>query len=216
MAEAEPLVVMMHGVTAAGKTTMSKYLARALPATRLSTSEVKRAAGASAAQQGDDRRDEAYVEVARCLKESLATGGSFVLDGTYALRRWREPIYRMCRELKVHLHIAYCVCDDDDEIQRRITDRKRRAPKSPDSEADRFFFYVSEKHHFEELLADDFSQGGPESIIVIDTFRGTLNVVTLSRSSNELASVMRSLSEILGEEPKGRGSAANPGFAADA
>jgi predicted kinase len=197
------LVVMMHGVTAAGKTTTSKYLAQALNAIRLATSQVRGAVGARAAAQGDERRDEAYAEVADRLRVGLRTGGRFVLDGTYALRRWREPIYRICGELKVPLYVVHCVCDDEDEVHRRIEDRKRRAPKSPDSEADRFFFLVSEKHHFEELLADDFRQGGPEAIIVVDTFKGALNTVSLVVSDSSVAGVIRNLWEILGNEPMG-------------
>jgi len=194
---------MMHGVTAAGKTTTSKYLAQFFKATRLATSQVRAAVGARAAPQGDERRDSAYAEVADRLKVGLRSEGRFVLDGTYALRRWREPVYKICRDFKAPLYVVYCVCDDEDEIHRRIEDRKRRAPKSPDTEADRFFFYVSEKHHFEELLADDFRQGTPEAIIVVDTFGGTVNTVNLASSDSSVALAIGTLWEILGNEPKG-------------
>ena len=177
MTRISPFVVMMHGITAAGKTTTSKFLAHVFSAERIATSETRAKIGAGTDMKG---RNRTYKKVARRLKKRIKSKRCFVLDGTYARRVWRRRIYKVCGKAGVPLYAVHCVCDDEVEISHRISHRFRRSPRSPDSEASDWTFYVTEKLHLQQISADDFSLGKPVSVITFDTYSGRINVMELS------------------------------------
>jgi len=162
---------MMHGVTAAGKTSTSKALAKTLGLTRLSTCDLKTEMGMEGRTQGYEQRDKAYAELLRRLEGGLSEGKSFVLDGTFALSRWRQSVYDVCIRRQLHLCVVVCLCEDPEEIARRLAIRRSKTNQMPDDEADQIEYWCTEKKGLEPIDKDELKFGEHVQLLVVDTTR---------------------------------------------
>jgi len=184
---------LAHGATGSGKTTLTKELYKRLQelgvdVAFLSTSIVKERIGLLGIMRGDPRRDEVYQELNRRIMRAFRRHQVVVVDGTYGKRSWREPLYRHCHEQGVHLTLMYCVCEDEAEVRRRTSARRKQwiaakheqRKRDRDGEGSTFRHYLSEKRHFDEVLADNFPKRMAIKIQVIDTFNETFNSYLLN------------------------------------
>jgi len=191
-------LILMHGVTAAGKSDLAKVLASYLDCERICTSKIKHARGWRGIQHGDNRRDLVYVSIQDMLSTKFGFGEEIVvIDGTYAKRHWRQGIYHICDQLNIPIAIIHCVCEDEIEVKRRIDDRYDKNPKSPHSEASDFSYFDTEKRYIEELLVDKFPRPEMVGIIAFDTHRMVINHVSLAGTHKFSCFVERALKQVL-------------------
>lgn len=187
-AETSKLLVMMHGITGAGKSTIAgkveeEFKHIGVPVILLKTSGIKREQGWSGILRDDPRRHEVYELLRQRIASAFSSYDVVIVDATYGERSWRLPVYDLCVHLGVAVHVLHCVCDDKSEVKRRIRRRKKDQHGSPDSEAGSFKYYRTEKIDLDELLADSFPANLAIQVAVLDTFRAVTNFVTVAPSN---------------------------------
>lgn len=185
--ERPKLLVMMHGITAAGKSTIAGHIEGELRrmgafVVLLKTSDIKKEQGWSGILRSDPRRHQVYELLRQRITSAFPSYDVVIVDATHGERSWRQPVYDLCLQLGVALHVLYCVCDDKAEVKRRIARRKKNYPDSPDSEAASFQHYRTEKIDLDELFADSFPANLAIQVAVLDTFRAVANFPTVTPS----------------------------------
>jgi predicted kinase len=187
-------IIMMHGVTAVGKTTNALVLAQHLKIKYLSTSSIRHQKGWRGIQSISERHN-VYSLLTKEIEDNVSQGKSLILDATYSLRHWREMVYKICFATGIPLYIIRCVCDDPVEIRKRMVYRMKHDPKpSPDSLDDNFHeYWVREKVRADELLSDNFYQ--PEKVFIIsyDTKRKVINLILPTANKNRGDKILREI-----------------------
>lgn len=184
----EPMLIMMHGFTAVGKSTMAKYLSSQLPeAITLHTAVVREQLGLAPGQPGapsyDFKLDDfvfvnevskiVYGTIAQKAETLLQNERSVILDGTYNFTWQRQQVYDLSNQMSVPLVVIHCVCSDENEVRHRLTSR-RRNPNTPFAETNEWETYLSTKELSDPLEQDQMPDGTPPHILRFDT---TLNKI---------------------------------------
>jgi len=131
-----PLLVLMHGFSASGKTRTSGNLMLELPAIRIrSDLERKRLQGLQRHQHSDATIDtgiyssasteQTYMTVAAYCETGLKTGFNMVTDATFGKRKWRSLFLAMANRLGARPTIMQCSAPLDvlkSRIRQRTTD----------------------------------------------------------------------------------------------
>ena len=136
-----PLLIMMNGLTASGKSTVSKRLSRSFRNSCLfRTCDIRKIMGVS--KQGDstalqhfssgnkedrENRDNIYRGLVNMAKREVRSGASevIILDGSFNHFRKRKMVYELAANLKVPLVSVKCVCNKEKEILKRIEQRRQ-------------------------------------------------------------------------------------------
>lgn len=171
---AHPLLVLMHGMSASGKTCTSAELIAALPAIRIrSDLERKRLHGlprhrhSQAAIDSDiysaANTEETYEVLSTFCETGLKAGFSMIADATFAKRRWRSHFIDLARRLGASPVIFECKAPPA-ILKARI--RKRMAEGLDESDAD-LAVLEHQLTHFEHL--DD-----TERLVAVDDCSGLL------------------------------------------
>lgn len=143
IAERPPLLMITHGLSGSGKTTITDELIARLPAVRIrSDLERKRLHGVDAAEHGDldvgaGRYDPASTErtygtLERFASDALAGGADTIVDATFLARSRRDRF----RELAEHAGAGFAIIDcsaPEDTLRERV--RARAAQSADASEA---------------------------------------------------------------------------------
>jgi len=110
-------IVMMHGYLCSLKTTISTALTQRLRIQRIETKEL----GHIKTRKEKGAR---YQLVAKLAEERIKGGGSIILDGTFGKRQFRNQVYEIAqRTLAKDVLIIRCLCDNKEEVRRRIGER---------------------------------------------------------------------------------------------
>ena len=118
--EREPMLILMHGLSASGKTWASEQLMTALPAIRLrSDIERKRLHGLDeTADSGSpvaggiysaQASEEIYSHLLRLAWSILRTGHDVIIDATFAKHRWRKNAASLANEAHAEFAIVETV-----------------------------------------------------------------------------------------------------------
>lgn len=132
-ARPRPALVIMHGLSGCGKTTLSQVLVESLGAIRIRTDvERKRMQGLSAGAASQSRVDaglyapdqtrDTYLRVQTLTRAILASGHIAIADGAF-LKRWQRDLFR---SLASELGIPFVIVDlaaDAATLRERITRR---------------------------------------------------------------------------------------------
>ncbi|MGZ5583655.1 MAG: AAA family ATPase, partial [Usitatibacter sp.] len=142
-ARAAPVLVAMHGLSGAGKTTASQELLEAMGAIRVrSDIERKRAHGLPALSRtgagigeglyADDGTRRTYTRLATLASEILAAGFAVIVDAA-CLRRWqRDALRETARRAGAAFEIASCVAPEP-LLHKRLERRSAQARDASDA-----------------------------------------------------------------------------------
>lgn len=159
MAPPTPCLILMHGYSGTGKTTVSTPLVERLGAIRLrSDVERKRLFGNGKPQAEVNSgiyshtvSDQTFAHLADLTKTVINAGYPVILDATFLHRGYRELFQRVAGELGVPLHIVSCELDDT-RIRERIN--QRQADGKDPSDAD-IKVYESQLQNADPLSAEE-------------------------------------------------------------
>jgi predicted kinase len=184
-----PCFIMMHGHTAAGKSTVARYLARHLREVAVvHTAVIRREVGLAPEQAGaplyqfklDDPifvqvSKQVYSEVLRSSEKIVLAGQGVILDGAYNFRWQREPVYDLAYRLLVPFAVVHCTCKSEDEVRRRLA-KRRLSEVDPLAEANDWETYISTMHLADPLSEDQLPNGQCVPIVRFDTYEQTLDM----------------------------------------
>jgi predicted kinase len=122
-----PVLYLVMGLPASGKTTLARALADRTGALHLS-SDALRAELCSRGRYDADTKEQVYQEMLGRARNALLNHRPVVADATFHLRARREPFLTLASELKVPCHLVEVQASD------RTTLERLRHPR-PDSEA---------------------------------------------------------------------------------
>ncbi len=136
----QPMLILMHGFSGAGKSRVAAALTEALGAIRLrSDVERKRLFGLDSTDRSDSALDagiydadagrRTYARLAELARTILDAGFPAVLDAAFLARDQREPMYRLANTLAVPLRIVDCTASEV-ALRERVT---ARAAKGKDA-----------------------------------------------------------------------------------
>lgn len=152
-------IVIMFGYTAVGKSTIAKKIAGNLPNTEIFHSAVVRKEldltpkNIEEADKLFDYRNnlreqmdrKVYGELAGRAERALAGGKNVVLDAGFFFQWQRKLIYDKVRHLDPEIFIVKVICKDENEIKRRLEDRKQKFKDSPLNETPSWNTYLVTK-----------------------------------------------------------------------
>jgi hypothetical protein len=129
-----PGLVLTHGLSASGKSTIAKELAAELPMIRLRADLLrKRMAGMDpfdhdkappAALYAPEFTDRVYAELARLAALALDAGWNAIVDATFLTPDRRAPLYALARQRGLPALCLHCRAPES-ELKQRIVARRR-------------------------------------------------------------------------------------------
>ena len=174
-------IVMMHGYLCSLKTTISTALSQRLRIPRIETKEL----GHIKTKKGKGAR---YQLVAEIAEERINGGGSVILDGTFGKRQFRNHVYEIAQRTRAKdVLIIRCLCDNDEEVRRRICERGINES-----------ICVSEwRNRAHDGLCGDRVYSGVPSLITVDTANYRVDAKNLTTDFS--CEVAQNVHEIMGE-----------------
>ncbi len=177
------MLIMMHGYTAVGKSSVASYLSSHLPDTKiLHTAVVRKELRLAVGQDDapsykyelDDRvflevSGKVYATILQKAKSHLDNGRNVILDGTYNFFWQREGVYELAHSGNTHVAIVNCLCANEQELKKRLDERAQDS-SSPFAEANDWKTYLSTKHLSEPVDNDRLPDGKAPHILKYDTF----------------------------------------------
>jgi predicted kinase len=136
------MMIIITGLPGTGKTTLAQALVGELKAVHLNTDMVREAMGRRG-QYDPETKQAVYKELLRRVEQELREGRSVIIDGTFYLRRLREPFIRLARRLKADIRWIELRAEES-------TIRDRVGKPRSDSEAD-FKVYQQIRSVYEPL-----------------------------------------------------------------
>ncbi len=190
-----PAVVATCGLPAAGKTTTAMRLHRRLGGVLIRSCDVyrelgivlpewvRRTRGFTADLAEYDRlRDEAYRRMAERADRSLAAGSPVVIvDAVHGERDKRRRLYEVCRARRAVPVLVLCLCDDAEEVRRRILARRGREAE-PEHEASDLSVFHDIRRRWQDPLEDTLPDGARPTILAHDTIAGRVADLRVCRA----------------------------------
>lgn len=165
---------MLSGYIACLKTTLSYLIAPAFGLAHISTSVLGPFKPLRKAPDFFLLRDRRYEIAEKIAVTYLKNNVSIVLDGTYALRRWRNNIYKLGYKYGTEDVIAIkCICSNRDALKKRLAYRQKYIGV-PDAQANTINAFEQSKEEFESISNDKLPDGKNISLIKFDS--GTFKV----------------------------------------
>lgn len=141
-----PQLILMHGFSGSGKSTVARVLAARLPAIHIrSDVERKRLFGLSPLAQSQSavsagiytadasrRTCDRLLELARAL---LQAGWPVIVDATFLSRDWRAPFIALANELSLRWRIVDCIATPD-TLRARVAARKASGQDAAEADLD--------------------------------------------------------------------------------
>lgn len=178
-------VIMTCGLPASGKTTTAARLHTHLGGVLIRSCDVYKELGivlsewVSRTQQFttkvseyDRLRDEAYAEMARRVTTCLASGSRVVIvDAVHGELDKRRTLYDIsCARGAAPVVVLY-LCDDFEEVRRRLW-RRRGRENEPEHEASDLSVFHDIRRRWQSPLTDELPDGRRPTILTYDTLRG--------------------------------------------
>lgn len=177
------MLIMMHGYTAVGKSSVASYLSSHLLDvkvlhTAVVRKELRLAVGQDNAPSYQYKLDDkmfievsgkVYAKLLQKAKKYLDSGSNVILDGTYNFFWQRKGVYDLARTANTHIVIVNCLCSNEQEVQKRLNKRSQNS-ESPFAEVNDWETYLSTKHLSETLDNDRLPNGKTPHILKYDTF----------------------------------------------
>jgi predicted kinase len=185
-------IIVMNGFTATGKSTIAEKLLQYLENVDVYHSAIVREelglTPTKLAYEFDLRNPIfvkkvsplVYEEMSRRAKQSLGRGRNVILDASHSFFWQRNQIYNMALFLGVYIYILRCVCEDEEEIRRRLGIRKEK--KRPLNEAPAWKTYISTVQYSEPVEEDRLPDGSKPKIIEYDTCEETIKTFNIDKN----------------------------------
>jgi predicted kinase len=148
----EPLLILMCGLSFAGKTTIARALAtkRAWRYLSLDAINTERGVGLDGQPIPLHEWEQTYAEAYRRVEACLRDGQSVVYDETNMLRAQRDQLRTIAARYQVPTYVLY-VATSGAEARRRWQDNRQR-PQRGDVRDDNFAYVID---HFEVPTSDE-------------------------------------------------------------
>lgn len=184
-------VLMLNGYAGCLKTTLSYLLAPYLRAAHVSTSLL----GPIVSDRDDPDflrlRETRYERAFQLVGSYLNAGSSVVVDGTFALKRWREQLYSTAAEEGADEILALkCVCGDTGKLENRFEFRKKWR-QAPDAVADSMNAYFGSVEEFEPLRGEYVPEDLRFSRIIFDSCEHTVQVLEGGRTAGRVVGLLK-------------------------
>lgn len=166
-----PLVLITIGRTAAGKTTLAKYIAKKSHAIYIPEAAIKRLLRPH--YKSDDSLDEklrdiAYRAAIAACRAVIDYGINAFVDASFHRRKRRTWLYKSIEGAVSGLLVFYCKCPNKKKIRDRILDRQRY-PNTAETQANSMKIYKHINLCFQEPSMSEFPEGLPFLMFEIDT-----------------------------------------------
>ena len=186
-----PMLIMMCGLPASGKTTSSARLHASLGGVLIRSCDIYQELGIVVSEwvQRTKRftaeiekynllRDKAYLRMAGRAKEELEAGNSpVIIDFAHPDLEKRCKLYEVCLSCGATPVIVLCQCNDLEEVQRRFCARRGREAE-PENEASDLSVFEDMRRRWQSPLFDVLSDGNRPTIIKYDTVVGSVTTIT--------------------------------------
>lgn len=128
--ESAPRLVLMHGLSGSGKSTVARALVQAAGAIRIrSDVERKRRPGRAGETYSDTATRRTYARLARAARSALAAGFPVIVDAAFLRADHRCHFETLARRLGVPFEILHC--EVDDAVSRERLRARERAGRDP-------------------------------------------------------------------------------------
>lgn len=169
-----PVVILVMGRTAAGKTTTAEALALALGFEYISVASLKRAVVSeyhSSDSLRDDLRDAGLTLAIDKAERLLGSGVSIILDASFGSKRRRGLAVKRLGKLASAFFYVYCVTTDLASTRSRMDARRGLENLAVRHHASDWSVFEHVNATFEEPASSEFGALGPTScIMTVDTF----------------------------------------------
>lgn len=164
----------MVGHTAAGKTTLAKYLSEKLSVPYISEGEIKRSLKSKYSSENsldEDLRDKGYkIAIAHCI-ELLAENDIVIIDASFHKFIRRNWLFdALSSQPGTNVIWLHCNCPNELKVKERLDKRAAAEEKNADNQADQFYVYEYIKSNFDAVSLTGFNPLIGSAIINIDTF----------------------------------------------
>lgn len=175
----EKFIIAMIGHTAAGKTTLAKYLSERLNSPCISEGKLKRSLKTQYISENsldEELRDKGYkMAIMHCI-EQLSLNDIVIIDASFHRLIRRIWLYdAITSQLGISVIWLYCDCPNENEVKNRLYKRASEKEKNADNQADQFYIYEYIKSTFDPVSVDDFNPRINTAIIKINT---AANIIT--------------------------------------
>ena len=169
----EKCVLAMVGHTAAGKTTLAKYLSEKLNIPYVSEGEIKRGLKSEYTSENsldESLRDKGYkIAIARCV-ELLAENNTVIIDASFHKFIRRGWLFdAIGTQSKANIIWLHCDCPNEFKVKERLNRRAVAKEKNADNQADQFYIYKYIKSTFDAVSLDEFNPFIGVAIVDINT-----------------------------------------------
>ncbi len=201
-------LVMMFGYTGTGKSTIAKRIYK-IPNTNIFHSAVIRSdlnLSPKTKEEADKFFDyknnlrkttdeKVYKELSEYAKKSLENKKNVILDAGFFFEWQRDLIYTAINNLHPEIFIVKVMCDDEEEIKRRLNFRAEKFSESPLNETPSWNAYLSTKL-ITESLENDIKKGKEVNIIEYDTLKDELKLIKGNENSENRKKIIEAIKNL--------------------
>ena len=118
------MLIILGGLPGTGKTTISKALAKKLPALHLRIDTIESAIKSSHLQYEEDMMDAGYLVAYDVAVDNLMLGHNVIADSVNPISITRDAWRKAAERAKVEFIEVEFLCSDNDEHKNRVETRK--------------------------------------------------------------------------------------------
>ena len=187
-----PIMILMCGMTASGKSTVSNKLSNELGIRRICTDDIRIKLPSEATQilHGNPLlRYVVYYQTLRLAEKILATGESVIIDGTYSKKDFREGAYFIASKTGASIYIIECYLNNYRIISQRFEKRKSNPIFKEWAQIES---YHKKFLDFENLEREVLPDGRPVPIIRYNSENGKAEII-YSDGSEEIEMILQAI-----------------------
>lgn len=181
----EKFLIISVGHTAAGKTTLLKFLRTHFDAIYISESEIKRSLVSSYSSSDsldEELRDGAYKIAVEKAVSLLQINNTVLLDASFHKLFRRNWVYDEITKIKDAIVIIWLnvFCDDISKVKERIKNREECEQKTYENQADKYYIFEHISNTFDKVEILSFPNSCPTVLFTINT---NINKITFVSSN---------------------------------
>ena len=186
----EKCIIAMVGHTAAGKTTLARFLSKRLDIPYISEGELKRGLKPQYISENsldEELRDKGYrMAIVHCIN-LLLDNDIVIIDASFHKLIRRVWLMDALNPLSgVNVIWLYCDCPDEKVVRERLRKRALEKEKNADNQADQFYIYKFIKSAFDPVAVDDFNPLIGTAVVKINTAQNIIIDVERNATCNTL------------------------------
>jgi len=199
MLRKKQFIILMNGFTATGKSTVASKITKSLNCEIFHSAVVRRELGLSPSKKDADKffdyrnklrqnvDRKVYGEIAKKAEIALKKGRCVICDCGYFLKWQRKQIYKIAKKYDIPTYILRIICEDENEIKRRLIKRYNQFDDSPLHETPSWNTYLSTK----EIYENPINEYPP--IIEHSTLTNKLKIIKGNKKDNITKMIIQAL-----------------------